>query len=454
MAKKTQRKKRNIAAIIDEMISSEKCLLENEFDTTESIKEAEVPVIPGLSTQANDADDDSLTDQGAIVQGFNLIPASFKGYRLKLVANIVELLTGKCYSTKDLQRKMELLDNKHGEKLKGLGTPSLEQLWQTTVKMKEPYLKFLGPPVMNSCGKQLYEQYGSDDNGYRYYDQSADYLKASRKTYISRSLCELFAAAGHHAWCLFEGNAEIYNEMARLNKSGNAAKTSQYLSLTQDKGCGNLGSCDGNWKLSYPICMFDIQKEISGFSGQLNYVSTCPEQPEHEQAFCKEHINKAQSLNIPTTLKEYKEYKKKPNVTGLGQNVLAAASDCQGTSETILKFPELSTQLDDEDVNAKSSCNKDTGEKRRLQWWTRGHFFIIRGGGHIDNWQPLYQSEGPAQVFLIVLVWLIAAIKHLKRRNWKKFILSYDNMCHLDNLRVAKKELPLPGDQKYLRLDM
>ena len=64
------------------------------------------------------------------------------------------------------------------------------------------------------------------------------------------------------------------------------------------------------------------------------------------------------------------------------------------------------------------------------------------------------RSEGPAQVFLIVLVWLIAVTQHLKRANWRNFILSYDNMCHLDNLKVAKKELPLPGDLKYVWLDI
>ena len=63
--------------------------------------------------------------------------------------------------------------------------------------------------------------------------------------------------------------------------------------------------------------MFDTPKEISGFSGQLNYVSTCPEQPEHGQAFCKEHLKTAKGLNIPMALKDYKEYKKKPNATGM-----------------------------------------------------------------------------------------------------------------------------------------
>ena len=57
----------------------------------------------------------------------------------------------------------------------------------------------------------------------------------------------------------------------------------------------------------------------------------------------------------------------------------------------------------------------------------------------------LVRSEGPAQVFLLVLTWLAAAFGNLARADGKKIILSYDNMCHLDNLKVAKRPLPLPG---------
>ena len=35
-------------------------------------------------------------------------------------------------------------------------------------------------------------------------------------------------------------------------------------------------------------------------------------------------------------------------------------------------------------------CHKDTGKGKRLTKWSRGHQFIVRGGGHIDTWQPLY----------------------------------------------------------------
>ena len=56
-----------------------------------------------------------------------------------------------------------------------------------------------------------------------------------------------------------------------------------------------------------------------------------------------------------------------------------------------------------------------------------------------------YRSEGPAQLFLLTLTWLIAAFGAKKRDEWKEVTVAYDNMCHLDNLKIAKKELPLPG---------
>ena len=29
-------------------------------------------------------------------------------------------------------------------------------------------------------------------------------------------------------------------------------------------------------------------------------------------------------------------------------------------------------------------CQKDTGQGKRLREWSRGHQFVVRGGGHID----------------------------------------------------------------------
>ena len=57
-------------------------------------------------------------------------------------------------------------------------------------------------------------------------------------------------------------------------------------------------------------------------------------------------------------------------------------------------------------------------------------------------------------MFLLMLTWLLAAFGDESRDEWKKVILSYDNMCHVDNLKVAKRELPLPGDLKYIWQDI
>ena len=74
-----------------------------------------------------------------------------------------------------------------------------------------------------------------------------------------------------------------------------------YLSL----GCGTLWSIDGLWKLVYPICMHKEAMEVSGFSGQLKYIESCPNQPLSGKALCKLHCTEAIQNHIPTKLKEY-----------------------------------------------------------------------------------------------------------------------------------------------------
>ena len=44
-----------------------------------------------------------------------------------------------------------------------------------------------------------------------------------------------------------------------------------------------------------------------------------------------------------------------------------------------------------EDLSMLTTCNKDTGEKKRQQQWTRGVWFCVSSGGHIQMWQPLYK---------------------------------------------------------------
>ena len=47
----------------------------------------------------------------------------------------------------------------------------------------------------------------------------------------------------------------------------------------------------------------------------------------------------------------------------------------------------------DEIEETKTNCNKDTGEKKTLQKWTRGVWFCVSGGGNISMWQPLYKYD-------------------------------------------------------------
>ena len=64
-----------------------------------------------------------------------------------------------------------------------------------------------------------------------------------------------------------------------------------------------------------------------------------------------------------------------------------------GTSQLLAQYNAVAKPIDEgkEEIATKTACNKDTGGKRRLQKWTRGAWFCVSGGGHIQMWQPLYQ---------------------------------------------------------------
>ena len=61
-----------------------------------------------------------------------------------------------------------------------------------------------------------------------------------------------------------------------------------------------------------------------------------------------------------------------------------------GTSTLVSSHPELLDGSFDDSV-PREVCRKDTGQGKKLRKWSRGHQFIVRGGGHIDSWQPLYR---------------------------------------------------------------
>jgi hypothetical protein len=53
-----------------------------------------------------------------------------------------------------------------------------------------------------------------------------------------------------------------------------------------------------------------------------------------------------------------------------------------------LQNPEF---VENQEVQGDMVCNKDTGGLKTLQCWSRGIFFIVSAGGHIEYWQPLYR---------------------------------------------------------------
>ena len=63
-----------------------------------------------------------------------------------------------------------------------------------------------------------------------------------------------------------------------------------------------------------------------------------------------------------------------------------------------------------------------------------------------------YRSESPSQVYLIILTWLKSILQDLPTEKWQDVVLAYDNMCHLDSMKVASKPLPLssPFDRMWL----
>ena len=96
--------------------------------------------------------------------------------------------------------------------------------------------------------------------------------------------------------------------------------------------CGQLWAIDGNWKLHYPICMFDVQKSTDCFSHNLNYVKTCPNGPEPGKAFCSEHVDIMEKNGIPVALKEYLSFKKYGEFSAKDTSISSqSAAKCQGS---------------------------------------------------------------------------------------------------------------------------
>ncbi|XP_022108991.1 uncharacterized protein LOC110989145 isoform X2 [Acanthaster planci] len=200
--------------------------------------------------------------------------------------------------------------------------------------------------------------------------------------------------------------------------------------------------------------------------------------PLRGKAFCQAHCTVAEKSDIPTGIHEFLKH------CGVQVADTIKSDTQEGRSRTHLDVEDRdSTHVDESEEELECltdspvegtlsfieensqqmpaimagceeenpmSCRKDTGGRKSLQKWSRGHLFIVCAGGHIEYWQSLYRSESPSQVFLILLAWLAIHLKGISPTEWGKLSLVYDNMCHLDNMRVARKPLPLPWPWSHM----
>ena len=181
-----------------------------------------------------------------------------------------------------------------------------------------------------------------------------------------------------------------------------------------DRGCKFVLVIDGNWKLRYPICMFNTQHAYPSELTQF-LPNACTDAPMGENAFCTKHCATANKLGVPTKLSKFLAHcganPNSYNMEGKGkvQTVLKRLADAAGKSCSIadtqntaylLRNRAIANQTNfSADDSTEKGCQKDLGEKA-VHKLTRSHgvFAGISGGGIIRNWAPLYKSEGTPQV--------------------------------------------------------
>ena len=231
------------------------------------------------------------------------------------------------------------------------------------------------------------------------------------------------------------------------------------------RGYGTVLSADGLWKLSYPICMCNVRGGLTeDLQSYIPMIST--NSPLSGQAFCKEHCQKVSSLGYPTDLKDFlkscsserqivnpREYSKpmrqrvdeviheiSEKIEGTVANV-KTASEAQGFSYLLRDTAFRRQQnfiLAGDNTN---ECNKDTGSVMKVRRWSRGILAIVRGGGHIEYFAPLFNSESPTQVAMIFVAFLCDVRPEL----WNQMYMSYDNMCNVDRLNFFTSKTSLGG---------
>eukprot|EP00732_Lithocolla_globosa_P001424 Lithocolla_globosa_v1_NODE_705_length_3413_cov_7.772186.p2 type:complete len:296 gc:universal NODE_705_length_3413_cov_7.772186:1619-732(-) len=252
------------------------------------------------------------------------------------------------------------------------------------------------------------------------------------------------------------------------------------------RGCGSSWTTDGLWKIHYGMCLWKVIREVFG-EPLLNYPNVCTEYPTQGHVFCDHHIKAAIANSVPTEVQEFTKWvkrtvdekaaqKKKDGPQTRSSKSKNTKDDDQvqqneslevnekdldkilmdmgerqslngkeGPATELLQGPDAMHFLNDctEIPRLKSICKKDKGEKLNLRRRSLGWQAIVGGGGHIETIKPLYKSESSCQVFLILIQLLCAYVKvhDIPEKKWCDLGISYDDMCHLNSMKVA--QLPL-----------
>lgn len=69
-------------------------------------------------------------------------------------------------------------------------------------------------------------------------------------------------------------------------------------------GCGQCWTVDGNWKLTFPHCMFPVKNTVPNIHG-LSFPDICPEELNGKKAFCSKHCAVAEEYGYPTDIRGF-----------------------------------------------------------------------------------------------------------------------------------------------------
>ena len=179
------------------------------------------------------------------------------------------------------------------------------------------------------------------------------------------------------------------------------------------RGCENVATADGLWKLTYPICMWD--NKVPALKDVQEFVpNVCVESTDYGKAFCKKHGTIIEKLGHPSGLRDFiqscgadpNQYTKE----GLKKvaSVLQSLSDLksanvededtsgasQGTTQLLSNKQIMNKDnlvLYDDNNVGEEQCRKDVGDRLQLRRRSRGVEVFVTGGGIIRQWAPIYK---------------------------------------------------------------